>query len=97
MTERDDIMANTSRVVSQNTIVLPKAEDRQAVVKAILMEVYAALRAKGYDPVNQLVGYILSGDPTYITNHQSARSLICKIERDELLNVLLNSYLEANR
>lgn len=79
---------------NQSTIVLPKADDRQAMVQTVLTEVYKALRAKGYDPVNQIVGYILSGDPTYITNHQSARSLICKIERDELLGVLVSSYLE---
>lgn len=87
-------MANQRDTLSQNTIVLPKADDRQAIVQSILTQVYAALRAKGYDPVNQIVGYILSGDPTYITNHQSARSLICKIERDELLGVLVSSYLE---
>lgn len=78
----------------QKTIVLPKQDDREATVHAILNEVYAALRARGYDPVNQIVGYILSGDPGYITNYQSARSLICKIERDELLSVLLRSYLK---
>ncbi len=72
-------------------------DDRQAQVHAILTEVYTALRAKGYNPVNQIVGYILSGDPTYITNYQSARSLICKIERDELLTVLLSDYLEKER
>lgn len=87
-------MVNQHDTLNQNTIVLPKADDRQAVVQSILTQVYAALRAKGYDPVNQIVGYILSGDPTYITNHQSARSLICKIERDELLGVLVSSYLE---
>lgn len=78
----------------QKTIVLPKQDDRDAMVHTILTEVYKALRAKGYDPVNQIVGYILSGDPGYITNYQSARSLICKIERDELLSVLLGSYLK---
>ncbi len=69
-------------------------DDKDAHVRAILSEVYAALRAKGYNPVNQIVGYILSGDPTYITNYQSARSLICKIERDDLLTVLLTDFLE---
>ena len=52
------------------------------------------LKEKGYNPVNQIVGYILSADPTYITNHNSARTLICKIDRDELLQVLVKSYLE---
>lgn len=77
----------------QKTIVLPKQDDREAMVHTILNEVYRALRAKGYDPVNQIVGYILSGDPGYITNYDSARSLIVKIERDELLGVLLTAYL----
>ncbi len=80
----------------QKTIVLPKQEDRKAMVHTILTEVYAALKAKGYDPVNQLVGYVLSGDPGYITNYNSARSLICRIERDELLGVLFNFYLEKS-
>ena len=61
--------------------------------RAILQAVYEALRVKGYDPVNQIVGYILSEDPTYITNHNNARSLICKLDRDELLQELVASYL----
>ena len=85
------------RKAEQRTIVIPSMDDRQAQVHAILTEVYTALRAKGYNPVNQIVGCILSGDPTYITNYQSARSLICKIERDELLTVLLSDYLEKER
>ncbi|CCJ34634.1 IreB family regulatory phosphoprotein [Caloramator australicus] len=63
-------------------------------VQEILTEVYAALKEKGYNPINQLVGYILSGDPTYITSFKNARSLIRKIERDELLEELLRAYLE---
>ena len=63
-------------------------------IHEIVQQVYDALKEKGYNPVNQLVGYILSEDPTYITNHNSARSLICKIDRDELLQVLVKSYLE---
>jgi uncharacterized protein (UPF0297 family) len=59
----------------------------------VLFSVYAALNEKGYNPINQIVGYILSEDPTYITNHKNARSLIRKVERDEILNVLLKSYL----
>ena len=61
--------------------------------KAILLEVYKALIEKGYDPVNQIVGYMLSEDPTYITNHNSARALIRKIDRDKLLNKLVRDYL----
>ena len=60
----------------------------------ILLEVYAALKEKGYDPINQIVGYILSGDPTYITSHKNARVLIGKVERDELLETLVKSYLK---
>ena len=59
----------------------------------ILREVYQALKAKGYDPITQLVGYLLSGDPTYVTGHKGARSLIQKVERDEILEVLLNYYI----
>ena len=61
--------------------------------RAVLLAVYDALRMKGYDPVNQIVGYILSEDPTYITNYNNARSLICKLDRDELLQELVASYL----
>ena len=56
--------------------------------------IYSALRERGYAPVNQIVGFILSGDPTYITNHNGARTLICKVDRDELLQVLVKNYLE---
>ena len=61
--------------------------------KEILQAVYQALEAKGYNPINQLVGYILSEDPTYITNYNNARSLICRIDRDELMHELLINYL----
>ena len=70
------------------------AEDKDQQVHYILTTVYEALKEKGYDPINQIVGYILSEDPTYSTNHTSARTLICKIDRDELLQVLVKSYLE---
>lgn len=60
----------------------------------IIKSVYKALSEKGYNPINQLVGYILSGDPTYITSHNNARSLIRKLERDELLEEILKTYLE---
>ena len=61
--------------------------------REILSSVYEALRQKGYNPVNQIVGYILSEDPTYITNYNNARALICKLDRDELLQELVTSYL----
>ena len=62
-------------------------------MKRTLTAVYDALKEKGYNPINQIVGYILSEDPTYITNHRQARTLIRKLDRDELLQVLLRSYL----
>ena len=62
----------------------------------ILMYVYHALQAKGYDPITQIVGYLISGDPTYITGYQNARSLICRIDRDELLEELVQFYLSKN-
>ena len=61
--------------------------------REILSSVYESLRVKGYNPVNQIVGYILSEDPTYITNYNNARALICKLDRDELLQELVTSYL----
>ena len=64
--------------------------------KAILIRVTSALKAKGYNPVNQIVGYILSGDPTYITSYDNARSLIRKLDRDELLEELVKDYLDKN-
>lgn len=62
----------------------------------ILEIVYKALREKGYNPVNQMVGYIMSGDPTYITSHNGARSLVMKMERDELVEEMLKAYIEHN-
>ena len=67
--------------------------DKDQEIKAILSSVYTSLREKGYNPINQIVGYILSEDPTYITNHNNARTLIRQLDRDELLQVLLKSYL----
>ena len=68
--------------------------NRDDDIKAILTTVYNALQEKGYNPINQIVGYILSEDPSYITTHNNARSLIRKIDRDELLQALLKSYLK---
>lgn len=67
--------------------------EQEIEIRHTLMEVYDALVEKGYNPVSQIVGYILSEDPTYITSHKNARSLIRKIDRDELLNILVRSYL----
>ena len=71
------------------------AEDKDVQIHHVLTAVYEALKEKGYNPINQIVGYILSEDPTYITNHKSARTLICKIDRDELLQVLVKHYLDS--
>lgn len=71
--------------------VLPKEE--QIEIKDILEKVYQSLQEKGYDPKNQIIGYILSGDPTYITSYNNARNLIRQVDRDELLEELLNYYL----
>lgn len=69
------------------------AVDNKAEMREILSSVYNSLMVKGYNPINQIVGYILSEDPTYITNYNNARTLICRIDRDELLQELLKSYL----
>ena len=75
------------------TISFSFHEDKEKEMKEILTAVYDALRQKGYNPINQIVGYILSEDPTYITTHNNARSLIRRIDRDELLQILVKSYL----
>ena len=69
-------------------------EDKKLEVGEVLREVYEALTEKGYNPINQIVGYLLSEDPTYITNHNNARSLIYKIDRDELMQELVQFYLD---
>ena len=69
------------------------SDERDLEIKAILTTVYQALQEKGYNPINQIVGYILSEDPTYITNHNNARTLIRKVDRDELLQTLVKHYL----
>lgn len=71
-------------------------KDKINEAQQILLNVYESLREKGYNPVNQIVGYILSGDPTYITSHNNARSMIRKLERDELLEELVKQYLANN-
>ena len=67
--------------------------DKDDEIRSTLITVYRALKEKGYNPINQIVGYILSEDPTYITNHNNARTLIRKLDRDELLQAMLKSYL----
>ena len=68
-------------------------DQRDLEIKTILTTVYQALQEKGYNPINQIVGYILSEDPTYITNHNQARTLIRKVDRDELMQILVRNYL----
>ena len=76
-----------------NTQYFKVEKETPASVKDVLRRVYEALSEKGYNPVNQIVGYIMSGDPTYITSHNNARSLIMKVERDELVKELLKEYI----
>ena len=80
--------------MNEPTISFSIREDKEGEIKAILTTVYDALRQKGYNPINQIVGYILSEDPTYITTHNNARSLIRRLDRDELLAAMVKSYLD---
>lgn len=80
-----------------NTQYFKVEKEEESAAKKVLSVVYEALMTKGYDPVNQIVGYIMSGDPTYITNYMGARSLIMKVERDELVEEILKSYIKNNR
>ena len=75
------------------TLTFTLGSEGEREMRIILSAVYDALSEKGYDPVDQIVGYILSEDPTYITNHKNARSLVCRIDRDELMRDLVRSYL----
>lgn len=78
-----------------NTQFFQVVKEQEYDVASILKDVYEALKEKGYNPINQIVGYIMSGDPTYITSHKNARSLIMKVERDEILEVLLENYIDT--
>ena len=77
-----------------NTQFFHVIKEQEYDVASILKDVYEALTEKGYNPVNQIVGYIMSGDPTYITSHKGARSMIMKVERDELVEELLTEYIK---
>jgi uncharacterized protein (UPF0297 family) len=79
-----------------NTQYFRTKPDQELQVKEVLDLVYNAMDEKGYNPVNQIVGYIMSGDPTYITSHRNARSLIMKLERDELVEEMLTAYIKNN-
>ncbi len=79
----------------EKTLTFSIIDEKESEMKQILRMVYEAMNEKGYNPINQIVGYILSEDPTYITNHKNARSLIRKIDRDELLNTMVKEYLDV--
>lgn len=78
-----------------NTQFFNAVQENQLDVGQVLEQVYIALTEKGYNPINQIVGYIMSGDPTYITSHKNARSLIMKVERDEILEELMRVYIDT--
>ncbi len=80
--------------MNNETMMYKVDKENENQAREILLTVYDALKEKGYNPISQIVGYILSGDPTYITNHNNARSVIRKIERDELLEELVKAYLK---
>ena len=79
----------------KNTQFIDINQTKRISVSEVILRVYQALVERGYNPVNQIVGYIMSGDPTYITSHKSARSLIMKVERDEILEELMENYIET--
>lgn len=79
----------------EHTMQFDLLKNKEVLTKAILSEVYDSLQQKGYNPINQLVGYLISGDPTYITNYNGARALVRKLERDEILEEVIKSYLEV--
>ena len=80
-------------VLNDGTITFSVRDEQEKEMRRIIIEVYDALKEKGYNPINQIVGYIISGDPTYITGHNNARTLIRRIERDELLEELVHFYI----
>ena len=80
-------------MTDNNTIKFTVPSDEQLNMRRILRSVFDALSEKGYNPINQIVGYLLTEDPTYITNYNGARSMICKLDRDELLQELVQCYL----
>lgn len=81
--------------MDQHTAVFSPQKEESKRIKEVIEQVVLALKDKGYEPVSQLIGYIVSGDPTYITSHNNARALICKIERDELLEEMIKKYISV--
>ena len=84
-------------MITDKTVSFNVEKEKNTKTKEILKEVYEALNEKGYNPINQLVGYILSGDPTYITNHNNARTMIRQIERDDLLEKMVKAYIGLDK
>ena len=82
-------------MATDETVSFNVEREKNEKSKEILKEVYNSLKEKGYNPINQIVGYILSGDPTYITSHNDARNLIRKVERDELLEKMVEEYIDV--
>ena len=80
----------------KNTMLFVVPNDKQAEMSQVMSEVYKALKEKGYNPLSQLVGYVMSGDPTYITNYKNARSLITRLERDEMIEELFSFYISEH-
>lgn len=80
-------------MIDRTTVKFTVPSDDKESMRVILRRVFDALNEKGYNPINQIVGYLLTEDPTYITNYQNARTLICKIDRDEMMQVLVREYL----
>ena len=81
-------------IMNKNTIMFDGFKDNELDKKAVLVEIYTALTERGYNAIDQIVGYLTSGDPSYITSHNNARNLILKIDRDELLEEILKVYLD---
>lgn len=84
-------------MVTDETVSYNVEKEKNAKTKEILKSVYNSLTEKGYNPINQIVGYILSGDPTYITSHNNARNLIRQVERDELLEEMVKTYIGLDK
>lgn len=89
-------MEKSMKNPNNNTQFFAVQKDQDQVVRKIIDDVYLALTEKGYNPVSQIVGYIMSGDPTYITSHNGARSMIMRVERDEIIEELLKDYIDTN-
>ena len=94
LSERGDVSMTNNKEVSQETMMFKAGNEDANAAETIITAVYQSLKEKGYNPINQLVGYLLSGDPTYITSHNNARSLIRKLERDEIIEEIVRSYLK---